>query len=591
MNITKVLASHGVGVGIKPAGTAAAQDVRVGKTFINQSGMIITGNIPERGLTGYQESTGFAVTGGTIYFQAPNGIYNTDTFIWHNEPNLVSGNVRAGTSILGVAGKKEVVDTTESVPAGVSHVIAGRSVWANGIRITGTMPERGNTEYYSWSRLSLNVIAASSPGRAHFQAPTGAYLTAQDNNGTPTGNTGFFIDDPNYTPENILAGKTIFGLAGTAQQRPAYIQQGDMQLAGSPNQTVAYLENANLKITPNGTIKHIVYEEPNSVLIAHSGQNTTVATLSCHTPDGNFTQIGSSATVTASSFGGTQIWPIFAVNPTLAKVYVASTNGTNSVFVSVFSYVGFNMVLEGTITVASGLPSGPYGMVRVSVDPSTGDYGVAFGLLNGNSGQLHIFNSSNTRIKSFTDFTSRAVGASSTAFNEFEISTRLGWVTCTYTTPANSTTAYSGMFDTKTTAPTGGWMSTYTNVNGYRNICIYDRYTDWVHFASYENSSQHVVRTKVIGTTPDIYNTTFGEYANPTYVAVTRNCLYYDNINGYKQILKKYGYNNTSRVPQTGTFENQTFIAHIQPSCLYVSLSNSVANRLVFKRNDTLYAI
>jgi len=52
---------------------------------------------------------------------------------------LVTDNIRTGTTIFGVAGKKEVVDTTEAT----NPVVAGRmKTWdvafVNGSKITGT---------------------------------------------------------------------------------------------------------------------------------------------------------------------------------------------------------------------------------------------------------------------------------------------------------------------------------------------------------------------------------------------------------------------------------------------------------------------
>lgn len=55
------------------------------------------------------------------------------------DADLVTGNIKSGVTILGVAGKTEVVDTTEAVNAAAEADIAvGKFAWVNGVRITGT---------------------------------------------------------------------------------------------------------------------------------------------------------------------------------------------------------------------------------------------------------------------------------------------------------------------------------------------------------------------------------------------------------------------------------------------------------------------
>lgn len=55
------------------------------------------------------------------------------------DANLVTGNIKAGVTVYGVAGKTEVVDTTEVANAAAEGDIAnGKVAFVNGVKITGT---------------------------------------------------------------------------------------------------------------------------------------------------------------------------------------------------------------------------------------------------------------------------------------------------------------------------------------------------------------------------------------------------------------------------------------------------------------------
>jgi hypothetical protein len=55
------------------------------------------------------------------------------------DEDLVTGNIKAGATILGVAGKTEVVDTTEAtVPIAATTVLSGKKGYVNGSLVTGS---------------------------------------------------------------------------------------------------------------------------------------------------------------------------------------------------------------------------------------------------------------------------------------------------------------------------------------------------------------------------------------------------------------------------------------------------------------------
>lgn len=113
--------------------TGTAADVLAGKTVHGATGSI-TGTMTENGLAGVKVST---IDGATI----PSGHYDgtgkaaIDT---DEAAKIVSGNIKAGVTILGVAGSTSVVDTADAT-ATAATVKTGVTAYVNGAKITGTM--------------------------------------------------------------------------------------------------------------------------------------------------------------------------------------------------------------------------------------------------------------------------------------------------------------------------------------------------------------------------------------------------------------------------------------------------------------------
>jgi len=54
------------------------------------------------------------------------------------DADLVTGNIKSGATIFGVAGKAQVVDTTEAGnPAAAANITTGKIAFVNGVKITG----------------------------------------------------------------------------------------------------------------------------------------------------------------------------------------------------------------------------------------------------------------------------------------------------------------------------------------------------------------------------------------------------------------------------------------------------------------------
>jgi hypothetical protein len=112
---------------------------------------------------------------------------------------LVSGNIRAGITIDGVAGKSSVVDTQDA-NASAGQILNGQTAYINGNKVAGNMPN------HSGADSSANSIAGTSTGRIYVRPQAGYY----------DGSVASYVDDGNFNPANIIAGKSIFGLSGTA---------------------------------------------------------------------------------------------------------------------------------------------------------------------------------------------------------------------------------------------------------------------------------------------------------------------------------------------------------------------------------------
>ena len=123
-------------------------------------------------------------------------------------PSLTSSNIRAGTSIFGINGNSNVVDTA-SGNADASDIQLGRTAWVNGVEISGTRNEpsigpytqlANFTEYYAkQDQLILSTVKASDfSDDGGFRIGGWIYV-----NGALMGSSCFY--GPNgYSPENTL---------------------------------------------------------------------------------------------------------------------------------------------------------------------------------------------------------------------------------------------------------------------------------------------------------------------------------------------------------------------------------------------------
>ena len=111
------------------SGTGTPADVLSGETFSSSNGLGLTGTMPNNGAV--------HITPGTAAQTIPAGYHNGSGTV-AGDANLVSSNIKSGTSIFAVAGSPTVVDTTGATATG-SDLASGKTAYVNGNLVTGTL--------------------------------------------------------------------------------------------------------------------------------------------------------------------------------------------------------------------------------------------------------------------------------------------------------------------------------------------------------------------------------------------------------------------------------------------------------------------
>lgn len=130
------------------------------------------------------------ITPGTSAQTITQG-YHDGTGEVAGDADLVTGNIKAGVNLFGVAGKTEVVDTT-SGDAAAGDLLASKKAWVDGAEVTGTAAAGGNVN--------------GGEGSLVMTIPDGLY----------TGSKTATAADSDLATGNIRAGVNLFGVAGDA---------------------------------------------------------------------------------------------------------------------------------------------------------------------------------------------------------------------------------------------------------------------------------------------------------------------------------------------------------------------------------------
>lgn len=161
-------------------GTATADKVLAGETFSNEEDTGIIGTMPNNG------TVNITLSSESAEYTVPKGYHNGLGKVKAVITGLVAGVIKAGTTVGGIFGT-----FTSDATATASQMLSGVIAYVNGVKVTGTMPNKG--------------AVVITPGTTN-QAITQGY-----HNGA-----GYVAGDPDFVASNILSTANIFGLQGIA---------------------------------------------------------------------------------------------------------------------------------------------------------------------------------------------------------------------------------------------------------------------------------------------------------------------------------------------------------------------------------------
>ena len=166
---------------------AVVLDVLPGKTFY-QGGVRRTGTMATKAAETFTPSTVNQTIAADLFLTGIQTIAGS--------ASLVTGNIRAGVSIFGVAGKSSVVETASATIL-AADILSGKTGFANGALITGTIPSK--------------TAQTFTPGTTNQTIAANQFLS-----GIQT-----ISGSGNLLAANIRAGVNIFGVVGSAPELSA----------------------------------------------------------------------------------------------------------------------------------------------------------------------------------------------------------------------------------------------------------------------------------------------------------------------------------------------------------------------------------
>lgn len=224
---------------ISGAGTATAADVLAGKTFTNSTGVETTGTMVNRGAVSQ------ALNAGESY-AVPEG--------YHNGNGAVTANSLAGQT---------------AATAVASQILAGITAWINGIKVTGTMANRGAVSqtlvingtytipegYHDGSgkitqSITTKGAATYTPGTSEQTIPAGVYITgAQKIAAIPS----------NYYNANTQQTVFSYGSYGTAASLGAYYTSSGFN--ANPSRPAIITSNKGLSVGGSSSNIRIIFRQ------------------------------------------------------------------------------------------------------------------------------------------------------------------------------------------------------------------------------------------------------------------------------------------------------------------------------------------
>jgi hypothetical protein len=110
-------------------------------TYDTEAGNPISAGIIPTGKVGFVNGAKITGTGTKTLNPANDTVeagYYAATTLSAEDTDLATANIKSGVTIFGIAGKAEVVDTTEvGNPAVAADLASGKVAFVNGVKITG----------------------------------------------------------------------------------------------------------------------------------------------------------------------------------------------------------------------------------------------------------------------------------------------------------------------------------------------------------------------------------------------------------------------------------------------------------------------
>lgn len=189
--ISSIVINTGGGLNTNDA-TATSGDIRSGKTGYVK-GVKVTGTVPDNG---NWNGTITDLNGITV----PNGIHRGSGKVGISQSEkskLIPSNIKNGVNILGINGSYQGsggIDTSDATAVS-SDILTGKTAYANGSKITGTMPNKGvfNADL-AMTGISYTLKEGYYTGGLVQLAPS---------------------ESRKLVPENIKSGITLFGVTGS----------------------------------------------------------------------------------------------------------------------------------------------------------------------------------------------------------------------------------------------------------------------------------------------------------------------------------------------------------------------------------------
>lgn len=174
--------SGGTGTDTSDA-TATANDILKDKTAYAK-GAKLTGTIESKEASTYVPTTNDQTISAGVYLSGDQTI--------KGDVNLTAENIKKDVSIFGVTGSLDAsgIDTSDA-SAIAADILEGKTAYADGVKLTGTISSLGETQY--------------TPSTTNQTISAGVYLAGDQT----------IKGDSRLIPNNIKKGVSIFGVTGT----------------------------------------------------------------------------------------------------------------------------------------------------------------------------------------------------------------------------------------------------------------------------------------------------------------------------------------------------------------------------------------